>query len=255
MFGSYRNKALKIAAAALVLAPVTAVPQSVSDTQIVPVSYFGRVTYDGGVDIIQPDGSTTRYTGPVPALGASPGDVVRFQYDAEVPVGLAGNVSEYSGQKSVDGLYDISFYSPEMTDGAGTGKSGVNPDAIKMPGGGGYGGGSGGDGQTVSFKSSTGEVTPVGNTVQDTQPVEDIVQAVSDETVPGAKEPEAPLSASSTKVAGETLKEPVETGGENWSDAKPPEGGVNTVPEPGSILLLGAAGAILMRRRRRARRG
>jgi len=250
VFENYKKKAIKLGAFALVLSPVTAVPQSVSETKIVPVSYFGRVAYDGGIDIFQPDGSTARYGGPVPELAVSPGDVVRFQYDAQVPVGLSGGATEYTGLKAVDGLYDISFHSPGLANGGAGSKGGVNPDGFKNAGSGfkgGAGGEGGGGSGGVAFNSNTGETKPLG-AQEPSQPVEQLAAVTQPVEKSVTQEATTPKPASAAQTVTKV--------NENWSDGgnTPNPGGPIPVPEPGSMLVLAAASAALLGRRRLLRR-
>ncbi len=262
MLNLYKKKAIKLGAFALVLAPVTAVPQSVSETRIVPVSYFGRVAYDGGIDIFQPDGSTARYAGPVPTLPVSPGDVVRFKYEAQVPVGLSGGATQYTGLKAVDGLYDISFHSPNLASGRTAGKGGVSPDAFKKPGGG-FKGGAGGNGGTsgsngVAFNSNTGETKPLGEVQQPVaepaaEPVAPLAAVtVSQEPAAQKNAPPKPAAAAVTQTKSGAAPEEASKTPENWDTPNP--GGPIPVPEPGSMLILAAGTAAIFGRRRLLKR-
>lgn len=248
----YKKKVLRVAAFAVVLSPVTAVPQSVAETQIVPVSYFGRVTQYGGIDIFQPDGSTARYSGPVPQLPVSAGDVVRFKFETELPVGTSGSGVFYSGQKAANGLYDISFHSPALGSAGSGSKSGVNPDPF------GHGGGGAKARKTsqVTYDSNTGELTPA----EEHKPA-----LAAREEGPGSEpKPPAPPPAEP-----EPIKEPT-------SEPKahvPPGGGMRVaktsagdvppamsqqqptpVPAPGMLLIFAAASAALLSRRHPLRR-
>jgi hypothetical protein len=84
-------------------------------TRTVPVTFTGVVANDvtNEIRIRQPDGSYAPFTGPVPDYAYTKGDVVTLSYNAILPTRAAYQPGgPYQGQVAADGIYRISLVAP-----------------------------------------------------------------------------------------------------------------------------------------------
>lgn len=116
--------AIRIVIAALAgLAAVPAMAQTAPVSRTITLTYSGVVTQGAGDTIMirQPDGSLTRYTGPLPDFPYKPGDQIAISFDATVPTRAFYDSGTYRGQLAADGIYSIRVSSPYYNGGTSPG--------------------------------------------------------------------------------------------------------------------------------------
>lgn len=86
--------------------------QDMELTRPITVSYTGTVVDDvrNSIRIMQPDGSTVPYVGPVPDYPYNKGDQVNISFQTVVPT--SAYYDRYVGQQSSDGMYRFRVYGP-----------------------------------------------------------------------------------------------------------------------------------------------
>ncbi len=111
--------------AALVLTPLTASAQTAPISRTITLTYAGTVTQSASDTLMirQPDGSLTRYTGPLPEFPYKVGDQVSISFNATVPTRAFYDTGIYQGQLAADGIYRIEVTSPYYN-------GGTTPDGI-----------------------------------------------------------------------------------------------------------------------------
>jgi hypothetical protein len=95
--------------------PAAAQVQAIGPTQNrLNVTFTGTVTNDviNTIRIRQPDGTTTRYSGPVPEYPYQRGDTVQISFETVAPNRNFYNSPAYTGQIAADGIYRIQVTSP-----------------------------------------------------------------------------------------------------------------------------------------------
>jgi hypothetical protein len=114
---------LKFVAFAAVLATVAAVGQTVPISRTVPLTFTGVVSNSvtDSVRIVQPDGSYANYTGPLPEYPYAQDAPVTISFNATLPTKAFYDAGVYQGQVAADGIYRISVASPFYTGGTSPG--------------------------------------------------------------------------------------------------------------------------------------
>jgi PEP-CTERM motif len=92
--------------AGLLVAAQPVQAQALLATQL-PITFTGVVSSStrDTIRIVQPDGTTTPYTGPVPAYPYEKGQPVSITFNATVPTKAFFSSPYYSGQVAADGIY------------------------------------------------------------------------------------------------------------------------------------------------------
>lgn len=103
-----------IAAVAAVTIPAVAAAQTAPTSRVITLTYTGTVAVDGtnSVKVRQPDGSYAPYTGPLPDIPYMNGDQVTISFNATVPTKAFYDSGTYQGQIAADGIYRIRVTTP-----------------------------------------------------------------------------------------------------------------------------------------------
>lgn len=111
-----------VAAGTAVLGVSTGWAQTAPISRTIPVTFTGTVTGSAGNSLMvrQPDGSMTPYAGPLPDYPYAVGDAVTISFNATLPTREFYD-SVYAGQKAADGIYRITVSSPYYNGGTAPG--------------------------------------------------------------------------------------------------------------------------------------
>lgn len=115
-------KSAALAAWVILLGASSASAQTSPISRTIPVTFTGVVSSTPGETLVvrQPDGSMAPYTGPLPDYPYAKGDTVSISFNATMPT-RAFYDSVYTGQKSADGIYRITVSSPYYNGGTAPG--------------------------------------------------------------------------------------------------------------------------------------
>lgn len=274
---------------AVALAALTATSQV--EAQVAPVSRTITLTFTGVVSssaadtilIRQPDGSYSSYTGPLPDIGYNKGEPVSISFNATVPTKAFYDSGTYQGQIAADGIYRITLVSPPYSGGGGPGGIGnssvadvsgaispalnsgqttntrmtlvydYNADSFSIEGGSFASGAYAGPGYL--YDAASGSYQPCSGTalggcrgVATSDPVLFGLSGSADGTV---------VSTSRIGIQSTDPTSPTGIGSfllsflGSWNLPQFRPGGSTEVPEPGMLVMFGAASLFVARRRRR----
>jgi hypothetical protein len=272
---------LALATASVANAQLTPIDATTSRLQL---NFTGVVTNDvaNTIMIRQPDGSMTRYTGPVPDYPYKVGDQIAVSFSTVVPNSSYYDQPQFAGQKAADGIYRFNLLGPGLT---GTNGIGVAQGADISGVGTVYGGASqpySFRGLTVVFDANTNSysldlpnnlwsLAPLNMPSYRYDPNTGAISGVNQGCVGVACEPDFVLRGDATSASigqntnGIFVQSTLTPENVGFFDALRFNGGWNLpffgsgggdptpVPEPSMMILFGGGAAALMRRRRKAK--
>ena len=268
--------------AAFALALTSAVgAQTAPISRTIPLTFIGVVSSTAADTMLvrQPDGSFTKFAGPLPKLAYAKGDPVTISFNATLPTKGFYDSGQYQGHIAADGIYRIGLIGAAYFGGAGPGGIGntsitdvsgpinaaanfgqpnnttmtvvydYNKDSYSIEGGGNFnssyfsGPGYVYDAASQSYVACTGSCTGVSTN----DPVMFNLTGSAD----GKSITTGRITVNSNDPqsgTGSGFFSLLFSGSWNLPQF---DGGITDVPEPGTLLLFAGATAAIMRRRRK----
>jgi PEP-CTERM motif len=277
-----RSFALSIAALFATTAASAQITPINATTSRLQLSFTGIVTNDvtNTIMIRQPDGSFSKFTGPVPDYPYKVGDQIAVTFSTVVPTKAYYDQPQFAGQKAADGIYRFNLLGPGLT---GTNGIGVAQGADVSGPATVYGGGSqpysfrgltvvydaNKDGYSLELPTNLWSLAPLNMPSYRYDPVTGMITSVNLGCVGVQCEPDFNLRGDATsagiaqtalgdKIFIQSTQTPDNVG---FFDALRFSGSWNLpyfngggdpvdVPEPSMVILFGAGAAAMMRRRR-----
>jgi PEP-CTERM motif len=279
-----RSFALAIAALFATTAASAQITPINATTSRLQLSFTGIVTNDvtNTIMIRQPDGSFSKFTGPVPDYPYKVGDQIAVTFSTVVPTKAFYDQPQFAGQKAADGIYRFNLLGPGLT---GTNGIGVAQGADLSGPGSVYGGGSqpynfrgltvvydsNKDGYSLELPTDQWLLAPLNMPSYRYDPTTNSIVSVNLGCVGVQCEPDFLVrgGATSATIAQTTLGDRVFlqstqtpenvgffdslrfSGSWNLPFFSGGGGDPTPVPEPSMVILFGAGAAAMMRRRRK----